>query len=182
VLGRAVGAIPPTGSTYRRGQRITVLASIPEDVACLPDYQDRSSAWRFLDFATGHAAAPLFARRVRVFVDDGEPTVLTRRQANDPSAWEPTGVLDALRDAVGRVRLTDDQPVTYAVPSLQVVPLRDRRGACARPLPSAVARLPGLSFVIEAPDSAACVDHVDLLRTADDPAAPLAAVVLGAAG
>jgi hypothetical protein len=177
ILGRAVGADPPTGATFRRGDHITLFAAIPANVECLTDYSERSSAWRFVDFATGHAPAPPFARRVRVYVGPGSPFVLRRAEAVDPASWAQTGVLSALRDASADVELTRNQPVTYAVPTLEIVPFTDRR-SCGGPLRPEVPSLPGLSFVIRAPAGGGCLVHVDLLRTSEDPAAPIAAVVL----
>jgi hypothetical protein len=177
ILGRAVGADPPTGATFRRGDHITLFAAIPANVECLTDYSERSSAWRFVDFATGHAPAPPFARRVRVYVGTGSPFVLPRAEAVDPASWAQTGVLSALRDASADVELTRDQPVTYAVPTLEIVPFTDRR-ACGGPLRPDVPSRPGLSFVIRAPAGGGCLVHVDLLQTSEDPAAPIAAVVL----
>jgi len=181
ILGRAVGADPPTGATVHPGDPVTVFAAIPANVACLSDYQERSSAWRFLDFASDHAPAPPFARRVRVFRDGADPVVLHRHEATDPTAWETTGVLSALRDAAGVVVLTQDQPVTYATPRLDVVPVTDRR-ACGGRIASAVPRLPGISFVLRAPVRGACLVRVDLLRATHDPTGPIAAVALHTGG
>jgi len=178
ILGRAVGTDPPTGSTYHRGDPVTVFAAIPANVECLTDYADRSTAWRFLDFATGRAPAPTFTRRVRVYRDDAAVAVLHRGHAADRRSWDRTGVLQVLRDALGRVALTEGQPIRYAVPTLHVVPLDDRDEPCTGPLAPRVARLPGMSFVLQAPGTSACLLRVDLLRNDHDPGSPITAVVL----
>jgi hypothetical protein len=177
VLGRAVGANPATGTTVEAGDPVTVFASIPANVNCLTDYADRARAWRFLDFAAGRGAAPTFTARVLVHAD-GRTTQLDGSRATDPAAWASTGVLTALREAIGSVRLTDEHPVAYAVPSLRTLPLTDRRGPCGRstaPLPHDPV---GTSFVVRAPGSSRCLARVDLVRSDRDPAAPIRAVLL----
>ena len=97
VLGRAVGSDPPVGARIRAGDPVTVFTSLPADVACLTDYQDRATTWALLDFATGRGPAPPFADRVLVHPVDGPEVVLTGPAARDRGSWSGTGVLEALR-------------------------------------------------------------------------------------
>jgi hypothetical protein len=133
VEGRAIGTEPPRGATYDRGDPITLYTAVPSSITCLTDYQQRSTAWQLLDFANGRGEGPPFADRVLVRAGDGTATLLSHDAATDPAAWADTGVLEALRAATSRVRLTDDRPLTYAVPALRIVGADEGFGRCGPP-------------------------------------------------
>lgn len=176
VLGRAVGADPATGTTVESGDPVTVYASIPASVTCLTDYADRARAWRFLDFLAGRAAAPPFGPQVLVDVD-GRTTQLAGSRATERAAWRSAGAADVLDQALDAVELTDEHPVTYALPTLRVVHLEDRRGPCGPAAPVA-ADAAATSFVLRAPDGTDCLARVDLVRADPDPTAPIEAVLI----
>lgn len=137
IEGRAIGTEPARGTTYDRGDPITLYTAVPSSITCLTDYQQRSTAWQLLDFANGRGAGPPFADRVVVRAGDGTATVLDHDAAADPAAWADTGVLDALRTATSRVHLTDDRPLTYAVPALRIIGADEAFGPCGAPQPPA---------------------------------------------
>ncbi|WP_296607460.1 hypothetical protein [Nocardioides sp.] len=137
IEGRAIGSDPPRGTTYERGDPITLYTAVPSSITCLTDYQQRSTAWQLLDFANGRGAGPPFADRVGVRSAGGTESVLDHDAAADPGAWADTGVLDALRTATARVQLTDDRPLTYAVPALRIIGADEDFGPCPAPPPLA---------------------------------------------
>jgi hypothetical protein len=161
VQDRVVATDPPTGTTYAPGDPITVYASIPADITCLTDYQDIAAGWQFLDFANDRGSAPAFAHRVVVYYSDGPGTIV--RHAEDPARWEGTRVLAAVRRATDRVALVDDDPLTYAVPTLSVHDAADATTDCGAPDVAS----PGtaLSVIIDAPaDRTTCPLRIDLFR------------------
>ena len=162
VQDRVVGTDPPTGTTYKPGDPITVYASIPANITCLTDYQDIAAGWQFLDFANNRGSAPPFSDRVVVYYSDGPGTVV--RHAEDAARWEGTGVLDAVRRATGRVALVDDDPLTYAVPRLEVRSATDSTPGCGAP--NVAGQGEALSVIIDAPaDRTSCPIRVDLFRS-----------------
>jgi hypothetical protein len=162
VQDRVVGTDPPTGATYSPGDPITVYTSVPADITCLTNYQDIAAAWQFLDFANDRGAAPAFSDRVIVYYSDGPGTIV--RHAEDPARWEGTRVLSAVRQASDRVALVDDDPLTYAVPSLQVTPAPATTNGCGS-APDVAGPEQALSMVIGAPaDRTSCPVRVDLYR------------------
>jgi PASTA domain-containing protein len=162
VQDRVVATDPPTGTTYEPGDPITVYASVPADISCLTDYQDVAAAWQFLDFANDRGSAPAFADRVVVYYSDGPGTVILH--AEDADRWEGTGVLSAVRRATDRVALVDDDPVTYAVPTLSVRDATETTTGCG--VPDAAGPGQALSVIIGAPaDRTSCPVRIDLFRS-----------------
>jgi hypothetical protein len=162
VQDRVVATDPPTGTTYSPGDPITVYTSVPADITCLTDYQDVAAGWQFLDFANDRGAAPAFADRVVVYYSDGPGTIV--RHAEDAAHWEGTRVLSAVRRATDRVALVGDDPLTYALPTLDV---RDAAATTADGCGAPDVGGPGqaLSLLISAPaDRTSCPVRVDLYR------------------
>ncbi len=162
VLGRVVGSDPPPGTTYHRGDRITVYTSMPADVACLTDYQDRATAWRLLDFANGRGEAPPFADRVFVYAGDAEPVVLAHDEAADRGAWSGTGVLDGLHRASDRVELVSEHPLQYAIPGIRITPTDEGVGRCGVPDPAVAGTGDAFSLLVRSPDRTGCPVRVDV--------------------
>lgn len=168
VLGRVLATDPPTGTTYRPGDPITVYTAVPADVACLTDYQDRQAAWGLLDFANGRGPAPRFAHRVFVYSGGDLRAVLSRAEAKDPEDWATSGVLDDLRAASQQVELTASEPLAYAEPALRVLaPTTGAGGGCGRPDPSLAAGGEVFSALIVPPDRHGCGVRLDLRRVDD---------------
>jgi hypothetical protein len=162
VQDRVVATDPPTGTTYSPGDPITVYTSVPADITCLTDYQDVAAGWQFLDFANDRGTAPAFTDRVVVYYSDGPGTIV--RHAEDAAHWEGTRVLSAVRRATERVALVDDDPLTYALPTLDV---RDADETTTDGCGAPDVGGPGqaLSLVIGAPaDRTSCPVRVDLYR------------------
>lgn len=164
VADRVIGTDPGRGATYERGDPITLYTAVPANITCLTDYQQRSAAWQLVDLATGRGPGPPFADRVLVYTGDGSATVLTRTQAADPDAWSGTGVLAALRTAAGRVRLIDDNPLTYAAPALRVVRATEALGSCGVPEPVAPGAGEEFAALILAPTRAGCPLRLEVYR------------------
>lgn len=163
IEGRVIGSDPPRGSTYERGDPITLYTAVPSSITCLTDYQERSTAWQLLDFANGRGAGPPFADRVGVRSADGTASVLDHDAAADPAAWADTGVLDALRTATARVQLTDDRPLTYAVPALRIIGADEDFGPCPAPPPLAGAD-DAFAVLVFSPTRAGCPLRVQVSR------------------
>ena len=163
VMDRVVASDPPAGTTYAPGDPITVYVSVPADVACLTNYQDIAIAWQLVDFANGRGPAPEFSPRVVVYVGDGSRVVLDR--ADDRARWDRTGVLAGIRRASARVALVDDDPVTYALPTLTVRDATAATGGCGPPVPPVAAPGEALSVTIGAPaDRTSCPVRLDVFR------------------
>jgi hypothetical protein len=163
VKDRVVASDPPTGATYSPGDPITLYVAVPADVTCLTTYPDIETAWQFVDFANDRGPAPAFARRVIVYVADGPRVVLTG--ADDAARWDETGVLAVVRQASERVALLDDDPPTYALPTLRVHPSEATTDPCAGPDPPVTAPGEALSVLIRAPANlTSCPVRVDLFR------------------
>jgi hypothetical protein len=164
VQGRVVAVNPPPGTTYDAGDPVTVFTAIPADVTCLPNYTDRVLAWRWLDFALGHAAAPSFAGRVFVYPSDGRRLVLTGREAADRASWQETGILDALTRAATDVSLVEEHPVTYAVPAIRVVDATEGLGSCGVPEPAVAGDANAIAVLVRSADRSGCPLRVELYR------------------
>lgn len=164
VYGRVVGSDPAPGTTYDAGDPVTVYTSLPADVACLTDYQQRATAWQLLDFANGRGPAPAFAARVFVYSGDGgsPATVLDRRAARDPDGWGGTDVLEQLRTASRRVELVKEHPVTYAVPAIAVTPADEGTGRCGVPEPSVAGTGDAFALLVRSPDRTGCPVRVEV--------------------
>jgi hypothetical protein len=167
VFGRVVASDPPPGTPYERGDRITVYTSIPADVVCLNDYQDRATAWELLDFANGRGPAPAFADRVFVYAGGAQPVVLDRADAADPRAWAGTGVLDGLREASGRVGLVTEHPLTYAIPAIRITRTDEGIGTCGVPEPAVAGTGDAFSVLVRSPDRTGCPVRLDVFREDD---------------
>lgn len=164
VEGRAIGSDPARGSAYDRGDPITLYTSVPSSITCLTDYQQRSTAWQLLDFANGRGEGPPFADRVTVRSADGTVTLLGHEAAADPAAWAGTGVLKALQAATSRVRLTDDRPLTYAVPALRIIGVTHGLGRCPAPTPAVSGTGDAFAALILAPSGAGCPLRLEVHR------------------
>jgi hypothetical protein len=167
VTGRVVASNPPPGTTYERGDPITVYTALPADITCLRDYQDRVTAWQLLDFANGHGAAPAFADRLFVFATDRARAVLRGDRAAHDGVWTGTGVLDALRKASAQVALVSRDPPTYAVPAIRIIRATDELGACGVPDPTVAGTADAFSLLIATPDRTGCPLRLDIYRQAD---------------
>ncbi|CAI9412027.1 PASTA domain-containing protein [Nocardioides sp. T2.26MG-1] len=178
VADRAIGTDPARGAAYDRGDPITLYTSIPANITCLTTYQQRSTTWQLVDLANARGPGPAFADRVFVYAGDGPATVLSGDEAADPEAWAETGVLDALREATSRVRLTDDLPLTYAVPALRIVRATEGPGDCGVPEPAVAGTGDAFAALIFSPTRAGCPLRVEVYR---DDAHRVAAVALYAA-
>lgn len=175
VADRAIGTDPDRGTPYERGDPITLYTSVPANITCLTTYQQRSTAWQLVDLANGRGEGPPFADYVRVYAGDGPAAVLSGEQAADGDAWADTRVLDALRDATSRVRLTDDLPLTYAVPALRIVRVTEGSGDCEVPEPVVTGTGDAFAALIFSPTRAGCPLRVEVYR---DDAHRVAAVAL----
>ncbi|WP_395658252.1 PASTA domain-containing protein [Nocardioides sp.] len=164
VYGRAVGSDPPAGTPYDAGDPITLYTSLPADVACLTDYQDRAASWQLLDFANHRGPAPTFADRVFVYPGDGPPLILDHAHAEDPDGWATTGVLDALRAASGRVSLVSEHPLSYAIPAVHVVPVGQGAGGCGVPTPAVAGTADVFALTIQPPERTGCPLRVEVYR------------------
>jgi hypothetical protein len=164
VFGRVVATDPPPGTAYHRGDPIVVYTSLPSDITCLTDYQDRSTAWDLLDFANGRGPAPLFADRVFVYAGDAAPVVLDHDVAGDPDGWAATGVLDALRDASQQVALESRRPLRYALPAIRVMPADEGLGSCGVPEPAVAGTGDAFAVLVRPPDRTGCGLRVDVFR------------------
>ncbi|GAA1127005.1 PASTA domain-containing protein [Nocardioides aquiterrae] len=167
VYGRVVASDPPPGTAYDRGDRITVYTSIPADVVCLNDYQDRATAWQLLDFANGRGPAPEFADRVFVYAGGAAPVVLDGTAARDPDAWAGTGVLEGLRAASDQVGLVDEHPLTYAIPAIRITRTDEGIGACGVPEPSVAGTGDAFAVLVRSPDRTGCPVRLDVFRDGD---------------
>lgn len=166
VAGRVVGSDPPAGTPYDDGDPITVYASVPADVACLTDYQDRATAWQLIDFADGRGPAPAFTGRIFVYPGDGPPVILDRTAAEDPAAW-PAGVLDGLRAASQEVALVSEHPLAYAVPAIHVARTDDGIGRCGVPAPAVAGSVDAFAFEVRLQGRAGCPLRLDVFREGD---------------
>jgi hypothetical protein len=164
VFGRVVASDPPPGTAYDRGDRITVYTSIPADVVCLNDYQDRATAWELLDFANGRGPAPEFADRVFVYAGGAEPVVLDGTDARDPGAWAGTGVLAGLRAASDRVGLVSEHPLMYAIPAIRITRTDEGIGSCGVPEPSVAGTGDAFAVLVRSPDRTGCPVRLDVFR------------------
>ncbi|HEU5038776.1 MAG TPA: PASTA domain-containing protein [Nocardioides sp.] len=164
VLGRVVASDPAAGTPYRPGDPITVYTSLPADVACLTDYQDRALFWQLLDFANGRGAAPPFADRVFVYSGDADPVVLGRAEAADPEAWAGTGVLAGLRAASRQVGLVSEHPLEYAVPAIRIVRTDEGIGTCGVPDPAVAGSGDAFGVLVRSPGRTGCPVRLDVLR------------------
>lgn len=167
VLDRVVGSSPATGAAIERGERVVIYTAIPADVSCLTDYGERELAWRLLDFANDRAAAPSFAPRVWVYPSDGPPQILTADDARDPSSWQQTGILAALRQASSDVALVQEYPLTYAVPAVSVVDVTDGLGKCGVPTTSVAGTADVVAFVVRSADRTDCPLRIEVYRDRD---------------
>ncbi len=164
VLDRVVASDPPAGTTYDRGDRVVVYTSLPVSNNCVPRYEYREAAWRFLDFANGRGAAPAFAPRVWVYPDDGHRLVLTDAAAADPDTWADTGVFTEVRSASADVALLSERPLLYAVPALRVVGAADDLGRCGVPATAVAGRADALAVLVRPADRAGCSLRLELYR------------------
>jgi PASTA domain-containing protein len=167
VYGRVVATDPPPGITYHRGDAIRVYTSLPSDITCLTDYQDRATAWTLLDFANGRGPAPAFADRVFVYADDAAPMVLDHDAAVDPDGWAGTGVLDALRKASQRVSLVSRYPVRYAIPAIRITRADEGLGSCGVPDPAVAGTGDAFAVLVRPPDRTGCGVRLDVFRQDD---------------
>ena len=158
VEDRAIATDPPRGAGFDRGDPITLYTAVPANITCLTDYQQRATAWRLIEFAQGRGPGPPFADRVFVYTGEGPTTVteLTHDEAVDPAAWAGTGVLEALRAATSRVRLTDDRPLTYAAPTLRITSASEGVGDCGTPDPTATSTQDAFAALILPPTGKGC--------------------------
>lgn len=163
VAGRVVGSDPPAGTPYDDGDPITVYSSVPADVACLTDYQDRATAWQLIDFAGHRGPAPDFAARVFLYPGDGPPVILDRAAARDPDAW-PAGVLEGLRAASQQVALVSDHPLSYAVPAIHVARTDDGIGRCGVPAPAVAGSVDAFALEVRPPGRTGCPLRLDVFR------------------
>ena len=164
VAGRAVGTYPQRGSAFEPGDPITLFTAVPASITCLTDYQRRATAWQLIDLAGGRGSGPPFAARVLVYAGAGSRTVLTRAQAADPQAWARTGVLATLQRAVSGVLLTDDRPVTYAVPAIRTMPATDGLGACGVPEPAVAGSGDAFAVLVLSPSRSHCPLRLEVYR------------------
>ena len=167
VLGRVVASDPPPGAAYHRGDPITVYTSLPADVACLTDYQDRVTAWQLLDFANGRGAAPRFADRVFVYAGGAAPVILDGDQARDAGTWADTGVLAGLARASEQVDLVSEHPLEYAVPAIRITRTDEGIGSCGVPEPAVAGTGDAFSVLVRSPDRAGCPVRLDVFRQDD---------------
>ena len=174
IQGRVIGVEPPPGTTYQRGDAVTVFTAIPSDVTCLPDYVDRELAWRWIDFATGRGGAPAFASHVVARPGDGTRIVLTGREATDPASWAGAGMFGPIVRAVEAVSLVTDRPVAYAVPSMRVVRASDGAGRCGVPSRAAggsdrraAVSTAAIAILVGPADRSGCPLRIELDRDAE---------------
>ena len=169
VYGRVVGSDPEPGTPYDAGDPVTVYTSLPADVACLTDYQQRATAWQLLDFANGRGPAPAFAGRVVVYSGGGggPATVLDGRAARDPDAWGGTDVLEQLRTASQRVELVSEHPVSYAVPAITITATGAGTGRCGVPGPAVADAGDAFALLVRAPDRTGCPVRVEVYLDGD---------------
>lgn len=144
--GRAVSSTPPLGAPFQRGDTVVVRAAVPADPACMVGFGARIRAWRFVDFATGHAPAPRLAPSVEVFVDSSEATRLSLQQARDPGSWGP--VLRDLADAVGEVAVDGS---SYVTPRLRVSDDVPPGSTCGVPRPLATRERHAITLTVALP-------------------------------
>jgi hypothetical protein len=90
--------------------------------------------------------------------------VLTR--AEHRGRWSSTGVLAALRRAASDVSLTRTQPLTYAVPELQVLRPDQDTGRCGVPSPSVAGTSDAIAVVLQPAGGHGCGVRVELYRDA----------------
>jgi hypothetical protein len=154
VADRVIGSDPQRGTSYERGDRITVYTAVPASITCLTTYQQRSTVWQLIDLANGRGHGPPFADRILVSADDGPATELDHPADRD--AWAATGVLDTLRKVTTTVRLTDDNPLTYAGPALRILSATEARGDCAVPEPRFAGRFDVFTAAIATPTGSGC--------------------------
>ncbi|WP_395690501.1 hypothetical protein [Nocardioides sp.] len=164
VLGRAVGSDPPVGARIRAGDPVTVFTSLPADVACLTDYQDRATTWALLDFATGRGPAPPFADRVLVHPVDGPEVVLSGPAARDRGSWSGTGVLEALRTVSAGVEEVGTGPMSYVVPAIHVSTVHDGAGRRGVPRTPVAGSDDAFAVQVRTPGRAGCPVRLEVYR------------------
>jgi hypothetical protein len=92
--------------------------------------------------------------------------VLDGGRARDPREWAEGPVVDAVRQASAQVALVDEDPPTYALPSLRVTTGAETTGGCGAPDPPVAGAGEALSITILGPaDSTGCPVRVDLYRS-----------------
>jgi hypothetical protein len=164
VLDRVVRSDPPPGAAFDEGDDIDVYTSLPAGLSCLPNYTDRESAWRLLDFANGRGPAPEFADRVFVYAGGLPAIVLSGAEAADPDSWRESDVLTTLRAASAEVSLTDDRPLTYSLPAIRVTQATEGLGSCGVPEPSVAGNADAFALLIRPPGGHGCGVRVELYR------------------
>src|SRR4051794_16991682 len=164
VRDRVVASDPAPGSPYDSGDDVVVYTSLPSSNNCLPRYEYREAAWRFLDFANGRGPAPDFAPRVFVYPDDGTRLVLTDTEAADPRTWAGTGIFSQVRTASSDVALLSERPLLYAVPAIRVVPAGDDLGRCGVPATAVAGTADALAVLVRPADRRGCSLRIELYR------------------
>ena len=145
---RVIATDPVVGTTYSRGDPITVYTAVPTDVACLTNYSDIETAWRLLDFAHGRGTRARL-RGPGHRLPRGRPG--RRRHRPDgprPVGRHPGAVGGPPSRRPGRARRHRPADVRPAEPAGRTGP---RRRRLRRADPPVTAPDEALTFVIRAP-------------------------------